>query len=183
MIFSEGIGLDGSQLATTGVVGIVAAILGLAQLWLKSRMDRTEAKLKEHISALEECETQRSLLESRVTSLELAQGGDFPRWVRSDDGTLVSVSFEFVRLFGVPHGYKVRDLVGKKFSDLKAFSPELLKTLAEMDKELIRGQKYATRYAVEICEGCAKVAIIKTSITGANGDVLYIGCAAPVTGG
>lgn len=125
---------------------------------------------------IKECHDEKLVLADRILVLEVAKEGDFPRWVRNHDGVIMSVSPEFVRVFGATHGYKRTDLIGKKFSQLGAFSRELVDTLTEMDTEVLTGSNYATRHGVEISPG-SYATILKTTVSSASG-LVFVGVAA-----
>lgn len=125
---------------------------------------------------IKECHDEKRDLADRILVLEVSQSGDFPRWVRNQDGVIMSVSPEFVRVFGATHGYKRGDLIGKKFTDLGAFSRELVETLASMDVEVLTGSNYATRHGVEISPG-AYATILKTTVSSPSG-LVFVGVAA-----
>lgn len=125
---------------------------------------------------IKECHDEKKDLADRLLVLEVSQAGDFPRWVRNQDGVIMAVSPEFVRVFGATHGYKRGDLIGRKFSDLTAFSRELVETLASMDAEVLRGSNYATRHGVEISPG-AFATILKTTVSSPTG-LVFVGIAA-----
>lgn len=175
--------------AFIGIFGVVTAALAGAVVWIWNaletrrkegiaRLDRKlEEKLTEYEGKLNGCETERHALTSRVMVLEVAANGDVPKWVRNSDGVIMSVSAEFVRLFGTIHGYKTNDMIGKKFGDLTKFSREFLEALNELDtKSLLHG--YWSLWNVKVSDNI-RATIIKTCKADNNGSVIYVGYAAP----
>ena len=167
------------------ILGPVSAILGtaIAALWKRQDKLRLEArqdladKVADLKSKISECDEERHHLSVRVMALEATGTLDLPRWIRTQDGVLMSVTPSFVQLFGAPNGYRGSDMVGKKLADLSHFSPELLRILAEMDAEALK-RGYSSRSKVPISKGLT-AAVIKGVRTGSTGDVVFIGCAVP----
>lgn len=167
------------------ILSVVSVPIGTAVAALWSRQDRLRAEARRELAArvaelqgeIDGCADDRDSLSVRVTSLEAANTLDLPRWVRTQDGVLMSVSPAFVQLFGAPNGYRAADMVGRKLADLTNFSPELLRILTEMDGEALR-RGYSSRSGVPISDGITAT-VIKGVRSGGTGDVVYIGCAVP----
>lgn len=133
--------------------------------WLHQTFSK---KMKEVIA-------ENDSLKKRVAVLEANQG-DLPRWIRDETGTVISVTPEFVRLFGTPLGYRQEDFIGKKLEELDKFSPDLIAVLQKLDLKALR-QGYATAHGINL-GGNLYATIIKRIASSTKGTTYY-GIAAP----
>lgn len=162
------------------ILAVLAALgAGVSWVWtkLESRRKEMEANLLEKFKS---CEKERELLVSRVAAIEASMDTDVPSWRRNQDGVIIWVNKEFIRMFGAPHGYKAADVRGKTFDQLTQFSPNLLKDLHDMDRHAL-ATGYSSKSGVEVSKGI-KATIIKAAVSGSSTspeDVVYIGYAVP----
>lgn len=125
-----------------------------------------------------QCDDSRKELEKRIIGLEVLLSDSFPSWVRIANGTIVSVSPEFVKVIGAPVGYTQEDFTGKTFKDLKKLSQEFIECVSGMENELLSNNKsYVVRSGVKISDSIS-VTIIKKCIANKQG-INFIGCLAP----
>lgn len=129
------------------------------------------------ISSRRHLDMERMELNRRISSLEILQAGDFPRWIRSADKTIVSVTPQFVTLFGTPVGYSEYDFHGKKFTDLTRLSPCLVEALDKLDASLCEGHQYASISGVEVYPGVT--ATIMKAVVSTPRGTMFVGCAVP----
>lgn len=179
-------------MTTTELVTLILSVLGAVGAgarWMWNAVEarrisiaqaatlQTESKERDIAAKFVECQKSRDELQARILAVEVTVLGDVPKWMRDQHGRIISVSYEFVRVFGAAHGYTVGDMIGKTFDQLTSFSDTLRKTLVEMDADVLRFG-YADRSQVEICAGVTAT-IIKTSRASPSGDVVFVGYAVP----
>jgi len=176
---------DSAGSVVLAILTVLVPALGAAGAWIAKRVDARRAegekRLSEQIAA---CDSERQALRaevaahvSRLIALEVAHGGDFPRWVRSHDGVIVSVSPAFVQHVAAPRGYRAADVVGRRFEDLPKFDQALVSILAQLDAECLNSG-YASRCGVPIAAGVTAT-VVKTVRSGQMGDVVFIGIICP----
>lgn len=165
----EAVGILAAAAAT------LAAAAGLVWWRLDLRMGRVEGAM---IRTLNSFHADRDSVLRRVLALEDSLSGRVSRWVRSQDGTFLSVSPTFVRLFCLPVGYAASDVVGRKLADLGRFSPELQTTLWEMDQELARNG-YSARHGVEVGGGTTATIIKFCQSNFMSSDLVFLAYAVP----
>jgi hypothetical protein len=158
------------------VLAIIGPLyVGLASwLWyaIQRRLDAADDRQENRIDDLQE---QISLQRDRVSSIEALITKGAPTWTRTQGGIFLSVSKEFVRLFGAPHGYTATDFIGKSLEQLPAFPEELVCTLRALDQEALRRGR-AARSGVTIFPGVTGT-ILKYCSSGLTGEVIFIGYA------
>jgi hypothetical protein len=125
-----------------------------------------------------QCDNSRKELEKRIIGLEVLLSDSFPSWVRIANGTIVSVSPEFVKIIGAPVGYTAEDFCGKNFKDLKKLSNEFIECINDMENDLLNNNRsYTIRCGIRVSDKIT-VTIIKKCIANKQG-VNFIGCLAP----
>ena len=128
----------------------------------------------------QECHEEREALALRVTVLEAANGGDLPRWVRSSNKRIVSVSPQFVALFGTRLGLTEADFLGRTFAEVAKLNSVFVESLEKMDAVLMSGRTYATAHGVEVTNEMS-VTVVKMVLPTKHGT-LFVGCAVPEQG-
>lgn len=168
----------------SGAIVTVFTVLGGGIAWVYSKLDTrrkvseaaTDARFVEVSKRLDDCEKDRVEMRSKIIVLESGLNSRAPMWVRNQNGAILSVTSEFVRLFGLPYGLRSSDLVGKKFSDFPAFSQQLIADLDELDKAASRSV-YASK-AMEISPG-SHACVHKIATADSSGEIFFVGYAFP----
>lgn len=128
-------------------------------------------------SRFRKCEDERIALSNRLVALEAIQAGDFPRWVRTADKIVVSVSPQFVALFGSSRGLSSAAFVGRRFADTGVFADGFIARLDEMDAALASGHQFAVAHGVQ-CTESLRLTIVKTVLATSSGT-MFVACAVP----
>ncbi len=159
------------------VVVVIMVTVGIVTRWVLNYITDEIRKERNEVKNIRDEVFQITM---RLASVEGISKSDVPRWTRGQSGVFQSVSPEFMRIFGAPHGYKVTDILGRTPEELTHFSSHFRIALKEMDDTLLQNG-FASRAHVPLSDKL-KVTIIKGMSHSATGDVLFVGYAVPELG-
>lgn len=153
------------------VVGVTLGA-GLKWLWMAVEARRKEMQAELNLK-IEACEKDRTQLIEQVAAIEASMHTDVPCWKKTQEGVIVTVNWEFIRLILMPYGYRKSDVVGKRFDELHKLPAALKDAMRLMDNELAvrkRSSKYNVRFNAE-----SSLTMISAASSSSTGSIIYTG--------